>query len=68
MTKKHYTAIAAILAKYKNTPLYEADYSDYRTMQHIAEALADYFAQDNPKFNRTMFLTACGIETDQSQT
>lgn len=61
MTKKHYEAIAAILAKYKNPPLYETDYSDYRTTQHIAVGLADYFATDNKNFDRTRFLTACGI-------
>jgi hypothetical protein len=62
MTKKHYEAIASILAKYKNAPLYEVDYSDYRTAEHIATDLSKYFATDNPKFNRARFLQACGIE------
>lgn len=63
MTKKHYEAIAAILKKYKYAPLYEVDYSDYRTSQHISEDLADYFATDNRNFDRTRFLQACGIES-----
>jgi hypothetical protein len=61
MTKKHYEAIAAILSRYKETPLYEKDWSDYRTNEHIAHELADYFATDNKNFNRARFLTACGI-------
>ena len=71
MTKKHYEAIAAILEKYRNAPLYEADYSDYRTAEHIAAELADYFATDNPRFDRARFWQACGIEScdkDKSQT
>ena len=62
MTKKHYEAIARILQGYKLAPMYENDYSDYRTSDHIAEDLADYFQTDNPKFDRTRFLQACGID------
>jgi len=61
MTKKHYEAIAVILAKYQSAPLYELDYSDYRTAEHIANELSDYFATENPKFDRARFLQACGI-------
>lgn len=28
----------------------------------VANALADNFEKDNPKFNRERFLTACGIK------
>ena len=48
MTKKHYEAIAEIVMTYRK--------------EAIPEKLADYFAQDNPRFNRDMFLAACGIE------
>lgn len=68
MTKKHYEAIGAILASYKNTPLYETDYSDYRTSEHLASDLADYFATDNKNFDRQRFLEACGIVEQPTRT
>ncbi len=50
MTKKHYEAIAAILKKAEE---YGAS---------VPHMLADFFASDNPKFDRARFLQACGIE------
>ena len=32
------------------------------TCDEIARGLADYFAGDNPRFDRSRFLTACGVE------
>jgi hypothetical protein len=56
MTKKHYEAIASIIEYYAHdTTVYNA----------LANRLADYFAQDNPKFDRQRFLKACGIEVDK---
>jgi len=54
MTKKHYEAIAIIIQ-----PLTTWNEKD---AQYIANELADYFQTDNPKFNRTRFLEACGVE------
>lgn len=49
MTKKHYEEIAkAIRSSYNYTVQ--------------CNRLADYFATDNPKFNRERFLLACGIK------
>lgn len=50
MTKKHYEAIADIMNRYSHHP------------DWIPEKLADYFTQDNPKFDRMRFLQACGIK------
>ena len=68
MTKKHYEAIAAIIAStYNNANLYTTPgYKDTakerrETLETTASRLADYFAQDNPRFDRTRFLAACGI-------
>jgi len=53
MTKKHYEAIA--------------DCIEYRLCakdnhpHEIAKRLADFFESDNKLFDRTRFLTACGI-------
>ena len=64
MTKKHYEAIAAIVAStYRNAALYDIASSERReTLEITTSRLAAYFATDNPKFNRKMFLAACGIE------
>lgn len=68
MTKKHYEAIAAIIAStYRNAALYK-DAGRTDTLETIAARLADYFATDNKLFDRSRFLAACGIESDKSQT
>lgn len=30
-------------------------------LQKIAESMADIFSQDNPRFDRSRFLKACGV-------
>lgn len=50
MTKRHFEAIAAILR----------DYPPAKVMS-IGLRLADYFASENPRFDRERFLTACGF-------
>ena len=60
MTKKHYIAIAEIIA----TNPFSHLVSGHNANLDNALRLADYFATDNPKFNRTRFLQACGIETE----
>ena len=55
MTKKNYEAIAECLSWYVNR--------SYIT-EAIAHRLADYFEQDNPNFDRTRFLQACGVKTN----
>lgn len=50
MTKKHYEAIASAIKTSHN-------------LETATKKLADYFSTDNPKFDRTRFLQACGIET-----
>lgn len=60
MTKKHYIAIANAL----NAQVPIDDDSLIRFHAHICLALADVFAQDNPRFDRTIFLIACGLSMD----
>lgn len=63
MTKKHYEAIAESIS-YRMSMQYPADHAQYgvTTLRLLAKELADYFASDNPKFDRTRFLDACGID------
>lgn len=58
MTKKHYEAIAVILKSFNSGLLTNV------CIKPMAKHLAEYFEQENPRFNRDKFLTACGIETE----
>ena len=53
MTKKHYEAIARIILQCE---------MENESRDMLVYMLADYFAQDNPRFDRVRFITACGIE------
>lgn len=58
-TKRYYKAIAKIV---KNT-IYNKGWSEYdKRERKFVSNLADYFAKDNPRFDRNKFLKACGLE------
>lgn len=60
MTRKHFEAIAKII----NARLAWADAVQYGYIdatQKIANEMADYFATQNPNFDRARFLKACGL-------
>jgi hypothetical protein len=63
MTRKHYVAIAAILKRRMELAL-NKKVPGYAVTQTklIAEDFAEYFANDNPGFDRSRFLTACGVD------
>ena len=54
-TRKHYKVFAEIIESNRG------DGVEY-TLDQIASELADYFEQDNPRFDRDKFIKACGIE------
>jgi len=63
LTRQHYKAIAAIV-KDDSVTGHSGEYDDSTTCIDtitIAHSLADYFAEDNPCFDRAKFLTACGL-------
>ncbi len=60
LTRKHYKAIAAIVKDCTKTT---DDAVTYVSSSQLCHELADYFAADNPRFDRERFLTACGIES-----
>lgn len=55
VTKKDFKAIAGIIKE--NSCWAEDFYPEY-----IAKALADYFEQENLRFDRQKFLDACGLK------
>ena len=60
MTKKDYELIAGVMARLS------ADFTnggeDTVSLSLVARELADSLADTNPRFNREMFIKACGVE------
>ena len=55
MTKKNFERVAEIIRYHKiNSPYLIVD------LRRIANDLAKYFKEENPEFNRSRFLQACG--------
>lgn len=52
MSRKHYKAIAKIFKRRLHID---------RDSSRLLDDLADYFAADNPNFDRERFRTACGF-------
>ena len=63
MTKKHYEAIANIVRNCIEADTHMLHGANVKALETQAHMLADYFASDNPRFNRIRFLTACGVDT-----
>lgn len=59
MSKKHYTAIAHEIS----IVMWE-DGNDPKTVMVLTGRLADLFEDDNPRFDRQRFLTACTKPTN----
>lgn len=57
MTRKDYVAVAKIIADN------DSGMSIWTVRARIADALAEMFAADNPRFDRERFLKACGIKS-----
>ena len=59
LTKKNYVAIAKIIKERKEDII---DQAIVYGIEFITQDLADYFATDNPLFDKKRFLIACGVE------
>lgn len=57
MTKKDYELIASVIYS-----LYLGHENWNRNAEQVASRFADMLSEKNPKFNRSKFLQACGIE------
>jgi hypothetical protein len=65
---RHFAFIAAVLAKEK-PPNWSYDYCAVMNQwQSACRAFAKQCRATNPRFDRTRFLTACGMELPQYQT
>ena len=54
MSKKHYEAVASAV----NNIMWQTG-TDPATMAYVIASLAEVFANDNPRFDRHRFMTAC---------
>ena len=62
LTKKDFKAVAEIiesLCDWRTTHKHPDSY--YYGVRDAVEKLADYFATQNPRFDRQKFLDACGL-------
>lgn len=57
MSKKDYVAVAAKIAN----RFAEAGSAERSVIRVLVDDLADVFAADNPRFDRAVFLKACGV-------
>lgn len=66
MTKKDYEAVAKVIKARKESD-FAGQGSSFRnndvldTLKVVAKDLATLYQADNPQFNRSRFLTACGF-------
>ena len=58
LTKKHFIAIARIIAKHYE----DLENSPFLQDNSLPDRLADYFTIENANFDRARFLKACGVE------
>ena len=62
LSRKHYCAVAAILKDSATTEFAAVFPVSAEEMRGtIISNMADYFASDNPNFDRARFLTACKV-------
>lgn len=76
LSRKNYEAVAKVVSKISrdfSLVAGEGDSTDENlkgydrgavdALTDVRVALADYFASDNPRFDRERFLKACGVES-----
>lgn len=67
MTRKDYVAIASTLAATRPDSSHYTDAGLFGCVHarwhFVAVKMADMLAQDNPRFDRGRFLTACGVQS-----
>lgn len=64
-TQRTFEAVAAVIrAEVETIPLYDVPMvqgTAVAVVERFASALCGVFAADNPRFNRRLFLSACGL-------
>lgn len=65
-TKKHFTAVADIIAGDLACHRGDTDRTAYFAVRNVALSLSDLYARENPRFDRVTFLTACGFKPEDA--
>lgn len=60
-SKKLYVAVASIIAAEFNKQIRLNCPTAANAIRNVAVSLAQEFTADNPRFDRTRFMTACGL-------
>jgi hypothetical protein len=58
MSRKHYKAIAAIMADYRESIVNGHEFSEYQKFEIMLTDLINVFAADNPNFDSIRFVKA----------
>ena len=58
MSRKHYIEVAKVI---QDQMLLNGGQRTETVLKAVAESLADMFKQDNPRFDRSRFMDACGL-------
>ena len=61
LTRKVFKQVAASVKKSVDKAYNTLDTNLYQFAVDMASALADYFARETPRFDRTRFFEACGL-------
>lgn len=56
MTRKHFERVAAMLKRHKDCAL---------CAELLSKEFAEWFAEENPRFDRDRFMEACGFGDNQ---
>ena len=62
LIRKHFKAVAEIIVKQTQLNIGGIHTPKFLYADNLAGELADYFATQNPRFDRERFMKACGLE------
>ncbi len=68
MTRKDYIALAASLKSVARFARADSEVTPAEVAALAAEVIADALAADNPRFDRSRFLAACGVAPSRATT
>jgi hypothetical protein len=66
LTKKHFAQVAEIIQENANMvgPNEDFDHGASYAVKQVARELASLFAEQNPRFDKNRFFSACGIDNE----
>jgi hypothetical protein len=62
MTRKDYELLAESIRLTRNKAEWQGNAIDETTLEAVTVSMAQLLEYENPRFNREMFLTVCGVK------